>query len=118
LLDLSKSFAMTLVDKSNNLTHWVMFDIPSATTSLPSPVAKVANPPVPAGSKQVKSFDNATYGYRGPCPPNTHTYTFSIIALDVAALPNVTTASTRAEATTEIAQHVLGTATLTGTFTP
>jgi Raf kinase inhibitor-like YbhB/YbcL family protein len=112
------SYAIELTDKSNNLTHWVIWDIPAATTSLPADLEKKANPAIPAGAKQAKAYDNKTFGYLGPCPPNTHTYEFAVIALDVATLPNVTTASTRAQVHMEILNHDLGTATLTGTYTP
>jgi phosphatidylethanolamine-binding protein (PEBP) family uncharacterized protein len=66
----------------------------------------------------VKSFDNQTFGYRGPCPPETHTYEFAVFALDVATLPNLTTAATLAQAKKQILLHDLGSATLTGTYTP
>lgn len=112
------SYAVVLTDKSNNLLHWVIWDIPGATTSLPASVENKANPADPAGSKQVKSYDNKTFGYLGPCPPNMHTYEFAVFALDVATLPNVTTASTRAQVDAEILKHDLATTTLTGTYTP
>lgn len=112
------SYAVVLTDKTNNLIHWVIWDIPGGTAALPENVQKKANPAVPAGSQQVKSFDNSTFGYRGPCPPNTHTYEFAVFALDVATLPNVTTASSRMQVKAEILNHDLGSATLTGTYTP
>jgi hypothetical protein len=114
----TQSFAITLTDKSNSLVHSAIFDISSGTSSVAAGIAKVANPPTPAGSKQVKAYDNTTFGYLGPCPGTTHTYTFTLYALDVAALPNVTTASTRAQVVTELGKHTIATATLTGTFTP
>jgi hypothetical protein len=112
------SYAMVLTDKSNNLIHWVMWDIPGATTALPAGLEKTANPAIPAGAKQAKAYDNQTFGYLGPCPPAVHTYEFAVFALDVATLPNVTTASTRKQVDTEILNHDLGSATLTGTYTP
>lgn len=115
---LTLSYAVVLTDKTNNLLHWVIWDIPGGTTSLPAGVENKANPAIPAGSKQAKSFDNKTFGYRGPCPPSKHTYEFAVFALDVATLPNVTTASTRAEVDAEILKHDLASTTLTGTFTP
>lgn len=111
-------YAVVLTDKSNNLLHWVIWDIAGATTSLPAGVEKTANPAIPAGSKQGKSYDKKTFGYLGPCPPNTHTYEFAVFALDVAALPSVTTASTLAQVKAEILNHDLATTTLTGTYTP
>ncbi len=112
------SYAMVLTDKSNNLIHWVIWDIPAATTSLPADLEKKANPAIPAGAKQAKAYDNQTFGYLGPCPPAVHTYEFAVFALDIAALPNVTTASTRKQVDAEIFNHDLGSATLTGTYTP
>jgi len=112
------SYAVVLTDKSNNLLHWVIWDIPGGTTLLPAGVEKKATPAIPAGSKQVKSYDNKTFGYLGPCPPNKHTYEFAVFALDVATLAGVTTASTRAEVNTEILNHDLASTTLTGTYTP
>lgn len=112
------SYAVVLTDKSNNLLHWVIWDIPGATTGLPAAVENKADPASPAGSKQVKSYDNKTFGYLGPCPPNEHTYEFAVFALDVATLPNVTTASTRAQVKAEILDHDLATTTLTGTYAP
>jgi Raf kinase inhibitor-like YbhB/YbcL family protein len=112
------SYAVVLTDKSDNLLHWVIWDIPGATTALPAAVENTANPASPAGSKQVKSYDNKTFGYLGPCPPNEHTYEFAAFALDVATLANVTTASTRAQVKAEILNHDLATTTLTGTYKP
>jgi hypothetical protein len=112
------SYAVVLTDKSNNLLHWVIWDIPGGTTSLPEGVEKKANPAIPPGARQVKSYDNQTFGYLGPCPPSLHTYEFAVFALDVATLPGVTTASTRAQVNTEILKHDLASTTLTGTYTP
>jgi len=114
----TQSYAVVLTDKSNNLIHWVIWDIPAASLSLPEGVMNVANPATPAGAKQVKSYDNQTFGYLGPCPPNLHTYEFAVFALDVATLPNVTTGSTRTAVKAEIVKHNPASATLTGTFTP
>jgi hypothetical protein len=114
----TKSFAVTLTDQTNALVHWAMFDVPGATTSLSAAIPNVANPPAPVGASQVKSYDNTTSGYRGPCPPSAHVYAFAVFALDVPALPNVSIASTRAQVVVEIGKHTLGSATLTGTFTP
>lgn len=111
-------YAIVFTDKSNNLIHWVIWDIPTTVTSLPQHVANDANPADPPGSKQVKSYDGSTFGYLGPCPPNKHTYEFEVHAVDVAALPNVTTASSRTAVNAEIMNHVLGSAALSGTFTP
>ena len=47
-----------------------------------------------------------------------HTYQFAVFALDVATLPGLTLASTRAQVNTAILAHDTARATLTATFTP
>jgi phosphatidylethanolamine-binding protein (PEBP) family uncharacterized protein len=75
-------------------------------------------PPSVAGARQTTSFDNATRGYLGPCPPkpSTHTYELALHALDVATLPTADLTTTRAQAVALIAAHELGVAKLTGTY--
>ena len=112
------SYAVVFTDKFNSLTHWVIWDIPAAITSLPAGVENKANPAIPAGSKQATSYQAQTYGYLGPCPDKKHTYEFAVFAVDVAMLPSVTTATNRDLVKKEILLHDLGSATLTGTYTP
>jgi Raf kinase inhibitor-like YbhB/YbcL family protein len=114
----AQSFAVVLTDKSNNLVHWVIFDVPAAATGLPANVEKVFAPGNVAGAHQTASYDPQVRGYNGPCPPAVHTYEFKLIALDVAALPGATMQTSRAQAVSLIGQHDLATATLTGTYTP
>jgi len=112
----AKSYALVLQDLSNQNIHWVIWDMPTSTTSLPQGVAKQATPAVPAGAKQALSYDGTTYGYLGPCPGgNVHTYQFSIYALDVATLPNVTPMTARATVATAVRAHQIASATLQGT---
>jgi Raf kinase inhibitor-like YbhB/YbcL family protein len=106
------SFAIVLTDKSNMLRHWVLWDIPAATMSLPANLAKTSTLTMPAGAKQV-SIQNP--GYAGPCPPTgTHTYEFALYAVDVATLPGVTTNSMPMAVETAILAHDLAKTTLTG----
>jgi Raf kinase inhibitor-like YbhB/YbcL family protein len=112
------SFAVVLTDKSNNLVHAVIYDIPANLTGLPADVDKVYAPPDVAGAHQTLGYDNTTRGYLGPCPPNAHTYEFAVHALSAATLPGTTMATTRAAAVTAITANELGSATLTATFTP
>ena len=115
----AQSYAVVMTDTANSLLHWVIWDIPSSRLALPEGVEKVAQPTVPAGAKQVRSYDGSTYGYLGPCPPATHVYRFELFGLDVTMLPGVTTTSTRAEVMTVITAHtVSGTQTLQGSYTP
>jgi Raf kinase inhibitor-like YbhB/YbcL family protein len=62
--------------------HWIIFNIPADTTSLPEDVAKTANPDTPKGAVQATA-GKAT-GFRGPKPPagQTHTYVFQVFAID------------------------------------
>jgi Raf kinase inhibitor-like YbhB/YbcL family protein len=111
------SYAVELTDRTVGavLIHSIIFDIPPSTMSLPMSVEKVANPSVPTGSKQVKGYDNVTYGYLGPCPNgNLHNYEFSVHALDVAALPGVTTTSMRPDVDMAINAHRLAKGLLNG----
>jgi Raf kinase inhibitor-like YbhB/YbcL family protein len=87
------SYAVTMYHSRS--VHWMMWDIPASTTSLPEGIMRVPEPPIPAGAKQVKpNVDGSTwYGYSGPCPgsPN-QSYQYYVYALKVAKLP-VTTES-------------------------
>jgi Raf kinase inhibitor-like YbhB/YbcL family protein len=112
------SYAVVLTDKTNMLVHWAIWDIPSTVTSLPENLEKAPNPAAPAGSKQTLTPQGNASGYYGPCPPNEHTYEFTVHALDVAMLPNVTTNSMGAAVAPEVAKHTLASVSLTGTFTP
>lgn len=80
----AKTLAITLEDLSHPIkgfTHWVIWNIPAADT---------IEPAIPAG-KTVPSLGNARQGigyglhrYAGPKPPKgkTHTYRFTVYALD------------------------------------
>jgi Raf kinase inhibitor-like YbhB/YbcL family protein len=62
--------------------HWVAWDIPPETTSLPT------NAVLPAGSVNGEN-DNGTPGYTGPCPlagDKTHHYEITVVALSVPSL--------------------------------
>ena len=116
-LQVRSRFAIVFRDLSNNLLHSSVWDIPASVTALPKAVEEVAMPKEPAGSKQSKGY-NGEYGYQGPCPPNEHSYVFTLYALDVATLPNVTTSSKLADIVKELEVHAILTATLQATFKP
>ena len=112
----AQSYAVVMTDTSINLIHWVIWDIPSSTLALPEGVPNVALPP---SGKQTTSYDGATFGYLGPCPPSMHLYRFELFGLDATALPGVTTASSRAQLKAAITAHQLGAPqALTGSYTP
>jgi len=108
------SYALVMVDTSvtpQPFTHWVVWDIPSATTMLPASLGKTATLTMPAGAKQAAG---SGMGYLAPCPPGnpTHTYVFTLYALDVATLPGVTTSTSTANLAAAIQMHDVAAATL------
>ena len=112
------SFAIVFTDKTNNLIHSVIYDIPANLAGLPADVEKVFAPTDVAGAHQTASYDPQVRGYNGPCPGNTHTYEFKLYALDAATLPGATMQTSRAQAKLSIEMHDLASATLSGMFTP
>jgi Raf kinase inhibitor-like YbhB/YbcL family protein len=83
----AKSLALVVDDpdapdpKAPKMTwvHWVLYDLPPSTTSLPEGVTGKMLPP---GTKEGANGWNAA-GYRGPCPPiGRHRYFFKLYALD------------------------------------
>lgn len=114
----ARSYALVMTDTSINLVHWILWDLPPSTLSVPEGVPNVALPPMPSGAKQTTSYDSTTFGYRGPCPPSPHVYRFDLHALDVASLPGVTTASSRAQVQAALTPHVLGTTSLSASWGP
>ncbi len=66
--------------------HWVMFNIPGDTTSLPAGLPRNGELTSPIPARQGRnSFKNSNVGYRGPAPPHgdgAHHYYFRIFALD------------------------------------
>lgn len=60
--------------------HWVLYNVPPATASLPEAASGVN---VPVGSVEGTN-DWSRSGYGGPCPPiGRHRYFFKLYALDV-----------------------------------
>ena len=78
------SFALIADDPdapSGTWTHWVLFDLPAATTSLAEGVTRIDE--LPGGERQGRN-DFRRIGYNGPCPPpgKPHRYFFKLHALD------------------------------------
>jgi len=92
--------------------HWVVSDLPGASTSLPEGV-----PPrdtLQNGARQgVNDFGKVGWG--GPCPPSgTHRYVFTLYALDAAlSLPE---RFTREDLTRAVKGHTLAEVRLTGRY--
>jgi Raf kinase inhibitor-like YbhB/YbcL family protein len=90
------SYAVVLTDLSIDAVHWVIWDIPAATTSLPAALPGDGTLTAPAGAKQVHKleFFGAGGAYRGPCPSGkTHIYQLEVNAIASATLAGVTTTS-------------------------
>jgi Raf kinase inhibitor-like YbhB/YbcL family protein len=107
------SFALSLNDTNNGLTHWVMYDIPANVTSLLAnlPQGAMPAPPAPAGSKQKgASFDTNNDGFFGP-GADYHTYEFKLWAISSANLP-VSGEDTSAMYSTLLPANSVGSATL------
>ncbi|ALG10133.1 hypothetical protein AOZ06_27435 [Kibdelosporangium phytohabitans] len=113
----AKSYAIVMRDlDNNNLIHWVIYDIPVTSASLPQNVEHVYRPAVPAGSRQVYYRGSASlYGYQGPCSPSTvNTYEFVVHALNQASLTSLNTNSSTQTAARAIAAASIGSARISG----
>lgn len=80
------SFALIVDDPdvpSGNWVHWVIFNIPKSTRSLPRGFEK--RDQVADGTRQGQN-DFRKVGYNGPCPPpgKAHRYFFKLYALSAA----------------------------------
>jgi len=82
----TQSYSITLFDPDaptgSGFWHWVAWDVPSGTTSLPTGAT------LPAGAVSGGN-DGGGVGYTGPCPPTgdiTHRYVFTVVALGVPSL--------------------------------
>ncbi|MEU2562936.1 YbhB/YbcL family Raf kinase inhibitor-like protein [Streptomyces longispororuber] len=113
----AKSYAIVMRDLDNaNLIHWVIYDIPASTTSLPQNVEHKYQPSTPAGARQVYYRGSASlYGYQGPCSPSTvNTYEFVVHALNQTSLTSLNANSSTRTAAREIAAATIGSARITG----
>ena len=94
---------------AGGFTHWVLFDIPPSTTSLPEAFQ--------AGSVGVSGnsgFRRA--GYSGPCPPSgVHHYHFMLSALDVPTL-ELSAGATKADVEKAMQGHIVGQGEIVGTY--
>jgi Raf kinase inhibitor-like YbhB/YbcL family protein len=109
----TKSFVLVLHDPDvpmpGGFTHWVLFDVPPATTGLPE-----AFQPGSVGISGNSGFRRA--GYAGPCPPTgVHHYHFMLSALDVPTI-GLAAGATKADVDKAVAGHVIGTTELVGTY--
>ena len=91
--------------------HWVLYNIPPATTSLSEDASRKGLPP---GARPGNNDWKRT-AYGGPCPPvGRHRYYHKLYALNV-ELPELG-APTKAELERAMRGHVLAEAELVGTY--
>jgi Raf kinase inhibitor-like YbhB/YbcL family protein len=112
----TQSYAIVMrdLDFQNGFLHWVMWDIPAATLSLPEDVEQVYEPATPAGAKQAP-FNGNQIGYFGPCSPSsTNTYEITVYAIPDASLTTLDQNSTKQEAADAITAAATASAKLAG----
>ena len=102
---------------TDDLLHWLVWNIPAADRALPEGVPQGAS--LPNGARQISATGPA---YRGPAAPASgapHHYVFELFALDTMLdVPAVgaSPAQTRAAVIAAMAGHVRGKGVLTGTY--
>ena len=107
----AKSWVLILDDPDapgGTFTHWMLYDIPAATTQLPR------------SSSGIGTSGKNDYGktaYKGPCPPkgSNHRYFFKLYAMNVPTL-GLPQGATRAQLDKAMAGHQVATTSLMGTF--
>lgn len=97
----TQSYAIVMrdLDFMNGFIHWVIWDIPAGTTSLPQNIPDGYDVAMPAGAHQARR--QSCNCYLGPCSGSSvNTYEWTVYALEVSPLPGMTmnTSSTQAEA--------------------
>ena len=118
----TKSFAVVIHDADAptggaGWTHWVVYNIPSTTMSLPSGAGDAGKKLLPGGASMAKT-DFGTAAYGGACPPpgdKPHTYTVSVYALKVPKI-DVPADATAAYVGFNLNANKLATAKITGKY--
>ena len=115
----TKAFALIVDDPdapdpaapTRTWVHWVVCDLPAATTAL---AEGATGRWMPAGSAEGKN-DSGGVGYSGPYPPiGRHRYFFKLYALD--APMGLRAGHTKAELLKAMEGHVVASAELMGTY--
>lgn len=114
----TKSLALIVDDPDapgGTFVHWVIWNIPPDTGSIPEGVQPAKTLSSLGGAKQGMN-DFGKLGYRGPCPPHgpPHRYFFKLYALDTTV--DLEPGASKAELERAMQGHVLAQATLTGRY--
>ncbi len=87
----TRSYVLTMYDPDaptgSGWWHWVVYNIPAGTTSLPPAIGQGGM--LPMGAVEARG-DGGQAAYGGPCPPKgapAHRYVFTLHALKVDKLP-------------------------------
>lgn len=114
----TRSYALTVHDpdaaRAGGFWHWVVFDIPATTTSLPRGAGSAGSSAMPPAARQGRN-DFGDTAYDGPCPPAgsaPHHYAFTLSALDVDSL-ELPAGSSPAQVDFQVHAHTLASAVLT-----
>ena len=116
----TQSFALLMHDPDaptgSGWWHWVVYNIPAATGSLPAGAGDAKKGLMPKGAVQGRS-DYGSVGYGGPCPPpgKPHHYNFRLYALKVPKL-EVPEGASAALIAFNVRAQALGEAQLTGMY--
>ena len=112
----AQTFALIADDPdapSGTWTHWIFYDVPASTTSLPEGAGKGER--VTGGGAQGRN-DFHKLGYNGPCPPpgKPHRYFFRLYAVDRSL--KLKPGASRRELEQAMQGHVLGQAEWMGRY--
>ncbi len=113
----AKSLAIIMDDPDAPLgvfTHWVIWNIPATTTSLPEAIPPVAEIAEPISAVQGTN-DFGKIGYGGPCPPSgVHRYRIKVYALDT--FLDLKPGSTKSELEEAMKGHIVQFGEVTATY--
>src|SRR5690242_18673709 len=117
----TKSFALMVYDPDaptgSGWWHWVVYNIPADTKTLPAGAGAADGKALPKGAVQGNT-DFGSPGWGGPCPPpgsGNHHYNFPLFALKVDKL-DIPPGATAAFVGFNVNANALGKAKLTGLY--
>jgi Raf kinase inhibitor-like YbhB/YbcL family protein len=117
----TKSYVVAMEDSDAQargapITHWVAFNVPASTTSLPGGLPPQGTAAAPAGFTVGNNIrGQAAYMGPGTPPKATHHYHLEVLALDTTL--TLAAGASRADIATAIQGHVVGTGEVVGLFT-
>ncbi len=112
----TKSFVIIMDDPDapiGTFTHWIVYDIPKETNSLPEDFPKEKQ----VGNIKQGINDFRKIGYGGPCPPpgKPHRYFFKVYALDIESL-GLPAGATRKQVEVKMNGHIIAKGELMGKY--